>query len=100
MGRDRSVAVCLACKEKLMDLSDIEEVLEFAMVDKETAQQIWQAVKANKKRLDNCNGPHDFQPIHEDGKKLVRDYRCSKCGGKIDAIHKIWYCEGLEHGTK
>lgn len=100
MERDRPVAVCLAREEKLMDLSSIEELLEFARVDKETVQQIWKDVKANQKRLDDCKGPHNFRPIHEDGKKLVRDYRCSKCGGKIDAIHKIWYCKGLEHGKK
>jgi len=81
-----------------MDLSGIEELLEFARVDKETAQQIWKDVKANHKRLDNCKGPHDFRPVPAEGKSLVRDYVCSRCNGKVDAIHKLWYERGLEHG--
>jgi hypothetical protein len=81
-----------------MDLSDIEELLEFARVDKETAQQIWRDVKANQKKLDGCKGPHDFQPLPIEGQALIRDYRCLKCGGKLDAIHKSWYDEGLKHG--
>jgi len=83
-----------------VNLNDIEEILEFADVEPETVDQIWRDVKANQAKLRSCRGPHDFQPIPVEGKQLIRDYRCSRCGGKTSATNKIWYNEGLEHGRK
>ena len=50
----------------------------------------------NMKKLDECSGPHDFQP--DTSKKPVREEICSKCGGKVDKINALWYKRGLEHG--
>ena len=79
---------------------EIEDLWEIVGMDKETVQQIWKDVKANHKKLDGCKGPHDFRPLPIEGKTLIRDYLCSKCGGKLEAIHKLWYERGLEHGRK
>jgi len=82
----------------MVDIDNLNEMMEFATMEPETIKQIWRDVKANHDKLDKCEGPHEFKPIPVEGKTLVRDYLCSKCGGKIDAIHKIWYERGLEHG--
>jgi hypothetical protein len=61
------------------------------------SKKVWEQVKKNHAALDGCVGPHDFRVI--DGpKKVFRDFRCTKCGGEIDAIKKHWYDEGLKHG--
>jgi hypothetical protein len=61
-------------------------------------------VRANIAKLHGCEH-HDFHGIPErampckDG-LLYRDYRCSRCGGKVSASDYRWYQRGLEHGAK
>jgi len=37
----------------VITLKSIEEILEFADMEKETVRKIWEEVKANHKKLDN-----------------------------------------------
>ncbi len=68
-------------------------------ISREEADQLFREVKANHARLDACAGPHDFQvnEMYPHG-KLVRNYKCSKCGGIVETLHKNWYERGLAHG--
>ncbi|MGE5786458.1 MAG: hypothetical protein ACM3ZE_17815 [Myxococcales bacterium] len=66
-------------------------------------------VRANLAKLDACPR-HEFAGVKEtaagpakDGSYLFRDYRCSRCGGKVDSHAARWYRLGLDHakgGTK
>lgn len=33
-------------------------------------------------------------------RSFMKRWACSKCGGVVDTINKIWYERGLEHGAK
>lgn len=66
---------------------------------KKEIKQIWENVKANHKRLDECEGPHEFELVGED-RPLKSKYRCRKCKGELDRINHGWYQRGLEHGKK
>jgi len=63
------------------------------------AKRIFEQVKENQRRLDECVGPHDFQPIGEE-KKFGRRHVCTLCKGEIDSINKSWYETGLKHGAE
>lgn len=52
--------------------------------------EIFNNVKQNHKRLEECTKPHDFQPITG-----ARKYKCTKCNGEIDTTHYYWYYQGL-----
>jgi hypothetical protein len=62
------------------------------------AKKLWDNVKANGRALDNCEGPHRFEPTVPTV-KLGRVYRCAKCGGEADSIAVRWYEMGLRHGA-
>jgi len=64
---------------------------------KEEIVKVFEKVKANSKRLDECEGPHEFE---KQGKDIRAKYRCGKCGGELDNIKYYWYMKGLEHGKK
>jgi hypothetical protein len=62
-------------------------------------------VRANLAKLNACPR-HDFQGIQDtslgtlgDGSKWFRDYRCTRCGGKVDSHGYHWYQRGVEHGS-
>jgi hypothetical protein len=57
--------------------------------------KIWEEVKANSKRIDECKGPHDFE---KEGEGIGAKYRCKKCKGRINGVSYFWYTKGLEHG--
>lgn len=66
---------------------------------------IWEEVKANKAKLDACEGPHDLQPDEstkyataKDGGAICRKYKCTRCGGLVDSVNAHWYIKGLTHG--
>jgi hypothetical protein len=64
--------------------------------------EILAAVRANLARLASCS-LHDFHGVPEGAMPckdgfVYRDYRCSKCGGKISSSDHRWYVRGLEHG--
>jgi hypothetical protein len=53
-------------------------------------------VKANKTKLDNCRGPHEFELTQPDNAFSKR--RCKRCGGTVDGTAAFWYLKGLQHG--
>ena len=61
-------------------------------LDRKEADSIWESVKANHKLLDNCERPHDFEPI--EGRPMPR-FRCSKCGGVVTSPMATYYKQGL-----
>jgi len=81
-------------KEKTFDGAQI--LGEVTGLGKEAVMEQWELVKANHKRLEECEGPHDFQC--EDPKSMRSKYVCSKCGGKISKTDWLWYERGLAHG--
>jgi hypothetical protein len=60
--------------------------------------EIWQQVKVNSERLRSCQRPHDFSEITRQIGSIPREYRCTKCQGTVDSIHRSWYIEGLKDG--
>lgn len=68
-------------------------------LSEKTIDEIWEQVKANSARLASCRNPHTFVALETSG-SIVRRWRCTRCNGEIDAINKIWYEKGLEHGRK
>ena len=52
------------------------------------------AMEKNKKRLDSCDLPHDFQRINSNNNNL----RCSKCHGYVTLSAGIYYIKGLKDG--
>lgn len=74
-------------------------------MNKAEAEALWAAVKANRKAIDECPGPHDFvgieselQTVTQDGGKLYRKYKCTQCGGEVTTHDWYWYQHGLKHG--
>lgn len=73
-------------------------------------EAILAAVKANSARLKQCIGPHNFsicidrhtkEPIIGEPTPAQRFgawWRCAKCDGQVENLHKIWYENGVKHG--
>lgn len=76
----------------------IEASSKISGLSQETCKDILSNVKANIKRLELCEGPHDFKPQVE--KKMFHKYTCTKCNGEVSADSVHWYSEGLKHGKK
>jgi hypothetical protein len=66
------------------------------MVD---VDKIWKEVQANQAKLNACKR-HVFNPVPHPRHKLIYDYVCAECGGKIDAIHHHWYERGFKDGAQ
>jgi len=64
------------------------------------AKKIWDDVQANAKKLAGCAGPHDFSIARSPEKKLTGRWACSRCGGEVDPIAKLWYERGLADARK
>lgn len=64
---------------------------------REEIAKIWEEVKANQKRLRECEGPHEFEKTN-DGLYARADYRCKRCKGRVNGQQYHWYEEGLKHG--
>ncbi len=69
------------------------------LINKEHLREIFAEVKENARKLQDCKGPHRFNPISSEG-VLKKKYQCEICGGVIDAIGKHWYDQGLKHGRR
>lgn len=77
---------------------DALKVLEnVSGLKKEEVAKIWEEVKENSERLRGCEGPHEFEKKN-DGLYARADYRCKKCGGRVNGPQYHWYEEGLKHG--
>lgn len=67
-------------------------------VGRKKIDEIWKKVQMNSKTLEECVGPHEFQPFVDSERPWHREYKCTKCGGTIDACNQSWYVRGLIHG--
>ena len=67
----------------------------------EEIRKIWIDVQENKVKLESCD-MHNFSidiTTEQNNKTLLRKWKCSKCGGKVDSVAKIWYERGLKDGS-
>lgn len=64
----------------------------------QVVDEIFEEVKANQKKLEGCPR-HDFSIEHKRMGSFVRQWRCSKCGGWVEAQSKRWYELGIKHAT-
>ena len=79
-----------------MDFTD--SMAKVSGLSKERIREIWEEVKANKKLMDNCAGPHDFSEMSTSGGMMRTQFRCAKCGGVVNGAYRRAYEEGLAHG--
>ena len=61
------------------------------------SRHILDEVKENHRKLDSCIC-HNFGIDMMSDRIIGKKYKCTQCGGVIDAINKIWYERGLKHG--
>lgn len=81
-------------------MGDVFEALsKVSGLPKREVDAIWQGVKDNQRKLDSCTHPHDFEIISEPN-KVVRNARCTKCGGTTSASCARWYIDGLKHAAE
>ena len=69
-------------------------------MSEEKLDELWKEVQKNAKRLDECEGAHDFIAVPPAPDGLQREYICKKCNGIIRSLEWLWYTRGLEHGRK
>lgn len=66
------------------------------MMNRGEALKILEDVRNNHKRLKECYG-HDFSIDLNPEAKFRKNFRCTICGGIVDANTKYWYEQGLKH---
>jgi len=64
------------------------------------AQKIWEEVKENKRRLDSCEGVHDFSIDIDPEKNHNKRTQCTKCKGYVWPGNLYWYNKGVEHANR
>ena len=79
---------------------DGREVLsKVSGLKQKVVNEIWENVKANRAMLESCS-LHDFSIDLKPEQAYGKRFRCSKCGGEVDHITKLWYEKGIEHARK
>lgn len=78
--------------------NNLNRLSELTRVPRDEIRAIWERVKANRKRLESCDGPHDFSRRYKRGASTR--YQCIKCKGNVDHNQKIWYELGIAHAMK
>ena len=73
-------------------IQKIQSEIDSFMNPKLDIEAIMAEIRANNSKLEACLKPHIFE---RDPSKPLGKRTCKKCGGKIDAIHAIWYERGL-----
>ncbi len=92
-------------------MSDLQKALEPFGVSKKMMDEVWAEVQANKALIESCSKPHDFsicldrktkQPIENPTpmQRFGAKWKCSKCGGVVDNMHKINYEAGIKDSSK
>ena len=61
--------------------------------------EMFAKVEANRAKLDTCRR-HDFKKSQPGDPNVTMQlgWRCSHCGGELDAHTVRWYATGLDHG--
>lgn len=73
----------------------VDKLSEVTGVKRADMLSIMAQVKANQARLHTC-ARHQFEP-QGDATRLGARYRCTACGGEVDASAARWYALGHEH---
>jgi hypothetical protein len=92
-------------------MSALDTISHVTGIGRPAMDAILAEVKENQRILSACQFPHDFSicidrhskvPIENPtpAQRFGAKWKCSKCGGIVDSMHKIHYNEGLEHGRK
>lgn len=74
-------------------------------------QKLFELIQLNHKKLDSCSKPHEFlicldrrtrQPLENPTpqQQFGARWRCSKCGGDVDSVVRLWYNRGLKDAKK
>ena len=66
---------------------------------KPSIDHIFEEVKENQRTLESCSD-HDFSIDLTKDKVIDKKYRCSRCGGVIGGVSRMWYLKGREHERK
>ena len=80
--------------------SPLDLLSNISGISKAKMKEIFEEVKANAKKLDECVGPHEFWVVDEATPPLKSEYVCKRCGGRLRAQEHYWYEKGLEHGKR
>ena len=81
-------------------IQQVGEKLGFAA---DATNKIMADIKANTDKLNSCTGHAFTIPFDRLTKKEISvpnlgcRWRCSNCGGEVDATARIWYNKGVEH---
>lgn len=78
-------------------MDGLEVVSKISGISSEEANAIWQQVKENQRKLEACPR-HDFSIDLKPDQSYGKRFCCSKCGGEVDHITKVWYETGVKHG--
>lgn len=74
----------------------IDKLSDATGLSRESIDNIWQAVQANQKTLESCQGPHDFEEDPTDSRPTLKRHVCRKCGGHVSVTAAVWYNRGLK----
>jgi len=94
--------------EKYMNPKTIQQVGQMAGIAPKETDAILQDIRHNRTLLESCSKPHDFsicldrtskQPLScpTPQQQFGAHWKCSKCGGRVDSLARIWYNLGLTH---
>jgi len=56
-------------------------------------------MKQNIETLGKCKTPHDFSIDLTPEKTLNKKWKCSRCGGEVQALSKLYYELGYNDGV-
>lgn len=59
---------------------------------------IYETVKANQLKLSECK-LHDFSIDVVPHTNINKSWKCTKCGGKVNASAKLWYETGMQQSS-
>lgn len=63
-------------------------------IGRECLKEIWEEVKENRRRLDNCVGHHQFGRVRF-ANGIARDVTCDVCGGSMSVMSALDYRRGF-----
>lgn len=74
-----------------MSNNRIDILSNISNISKSELQTMWQSVKANHEKLNNCK-KHSFKPSDKVATILTKqEYVCINCGGVIDYVKYEWF---------
>lgn len=81
-------------------MGDTWDVIEKVTgISKSEQKKIFEDLQKNGETLKNCN-LHDFSIEIPQRNRLNKKWKCKNCGGIVDTSEKLWYENGLSHGSQ